>query len=344
MDSAKKSSVGPIIAGNCINCFGMVRISQTMAVNSTVRCPHCKESFLLHELLDQSLPPLEVVTKRGDDTPDQEAPYIDTLDAKRGQQADKPERPRVKFDAPKALRDGAKRRRRRRRRKSEDGHTSANVAGGTNKVVRPSSNGNGNGSATPASTRVDRAGREAHDPSQRSSSSNHRSSSSSRSSGSGTRRRSSSTAAVKLSPESAAYRGKVNSRLGGATPKAPSLDLAGAVKTISGAVLAISFAYLLLIWTFKADPLGIASPISKALPFAVPASMHGAAEPVTPIANESNLADEPLIAGLEEDEPSLDFDSPVQIKRRDSQPLVDEERLQMPSIDPDEVFGQEFGL
>ena len=124
MNRTNKTTVpntsGPIIAGNCISCMGMVRISSTMSVNATVRCPHCQEAFVLADLLDQSLPQLEVVvTEQAPETPVQEdAPYIDTLHLKRDEQENRPEKPRVKFDIPKALRDGAKKKRRRRRSKS----------------------------------------------------------------------------------------------------------------------------------------------------------------------------------------------------------------------------------
>ena len=318
MNRTKKSTIpaasGPIIAGNCISCMGMVRISHSLSVNTKVRCPHCQESFVLGDLLDQSLPPLEVVpTEQDYDEPD--APYIDTLHLKRDEQANQPEKPRVKFEIPKALKDGAKRKRRRRRR-------SRSSSNGEGSSSRSSSGSNGSNFVIPSSpqaegdttTTMGEAVERRRSRSQSSSSERGERSSSRSNAGSGSE-----------------YRGKVKSYATRLQERKTTVRVEDIFKFVGASMLAIPVAYLMLIWVFKADPFGVASPMSQVVPFAVPASMHAVDEPEVkpqaPVKVPSYLADED------------------DVKPFVPQPIDEsDDRIAVPDIDPDEVFGQEFGL
>jgi glutaredoxin len=104
-------SSSSIIVGNCLACEGLVRVPATMNAKSTVRCPHCQETFSLLVLLDQAVPELEIVDadeKAGSDKPEL---YIDKQlrDQKDGT---------GKFVVPSQLAKGARRRGRSRRSKS----------------------------------------------------------------------------------------------------------------------------------------------------------------------------------------------------------------------------------
>ena len=330
MNSTNKKTVpnasGPIIAANCISCMGMVRISHSMSINATVRCPHCQESFVLKSLLDQSLPPLEVVVNKPteDDSLPEDAPYIDTLHLKRDENANRPEKPRVKFDIPKALRDGAKRKRRRRRSRSSSSNgekRSTSRSNNSNFVIPSDSSADSTASKSDSTTMGEAVER------QRSSRS--RSDSDRRSSG-GSRHSSSSQ-----NGERAAYRGKVETYASRIKSEKPPFDVVAMFKVIVGCLLAFSMAYLMLIWVFKADPFGVAPSISKTVPFAIPSSMQNGKEPEI-VVEEKPKPKRELPAYLTDDEDIKPFEPEAF--------SGDDDRIAVPNIDPDEVFGQEFGL
>ena len=322
MNSANKSSptnaAGPIIAGNCISCMGMVRISHSMSVNATVRCPHCQESFVLRDLLDQSLPPLEVVVNEqaANDSESEDAPYIDTLHLKRDENANRPEKPRVKFQIPKALRDGAKKKRRRRRSRSSSGDKRSSSRSNSNFVI-PS-----NSSVDAAATKSDSTTMGEAVERQRSSRS------SSQRSSDGSRRSSTSRGG-----DSSSYRGKVTTHATRMKEAKVEIDVMAIARGFIGCIIAISVGYLMLIWVLKMDPLGVAPAISKTAPFVIPSSMQGGEKPEVVVEDKSKpelpsyLADD---EGIKPFEPESSFG--------------DGGRIAVPDIDPDEVFGQEFGL
>ena len=334
MNRTNKTTVpipsGPIIAGNCISCMGMVRISHSMSVNATVRCPHCQESFVLMDLLDQSLPPLEVVVNEtvGDASEQEDAPYIDTLHLKRDEQENRPEKPRVKFEIPKALRDGArkKRRRRRRSRSSSSGSErgSSRSENSTSNFVIPSESPTEGASPSNDSTTMGEAV-------ERRRSSSHRSSDGSRS---GRRSSRSNDSSSTRNGSHAPHRGKVKTHASRLKEAQPEFDLRVIGRVLVGGILAFAMAYLMLIWIFKADPLGIAPGVSKTVPFAIPSSMQNVAEPEGDAVAEESKRELPSYLSDDDDvtpfEPETFSD--------------DDDRIAVPNIDPDEVFGQEFGL
>jgi len=297
--------------------MGMVRISSTMSINATVRCPHCQQSFVLSDLLDQSLPPLEVVatdmkSEADNDHTSGDAPYIDTLHLKRGEQVERPEKPRVKFEIPKALRDGAKRKRRRRRRSS-----SSNGSTKSDNFVIPSASESGDSSTAAGSTTMGEAverRRSSSGSSQRSSSSGQRSGSRTAHTGSG-------------------HRGKVETHVSRLQNKKPEINILGMIKVAVGSLFAFMMAYLMLIWIFKADPLGVAPNIAKSIPFAIPSSMQDGGKPEVIVDPEPERELPSYLVDDEDVEPFV------------PRPLSgDGDRIAVPDIDPDEVFGQEFGL
>ena len=98
-------------------------------------------------------------------------------------------------------------------------------------------------------------------------------------------------------------------------------------------MLAFAMAYLMLIWIFKADPLGIAPSISNTAPFVIPSSMQNAAEPEVEVVEKPKRE---LPSYLSDDEDVKPFEPQTFPE--------DDDRIAVPDIDPDEVFGQEFGL
>ena len=104
MDTAKKQTES-IIIGNCLGCQGLVRIPATANAKSTVRCPHCGESYPLQEILIEAVPELELLAS--------ESPsVVPRADQNVGDQK-KSDPPREKFVVPVQLSKGAKRPNRR---------------------------------------------------------------------------------------------------------------------------------------------------------------------------------------------------------------------------------------
>jgi hypothetical protein len=118
MDSSSQNQTDKIILGNCLSCQGLVRVPQKAPSNARVRCPHCAEAYALWQILDQSVPELELV----DDSEDIEIiPRVDqvlnaSVDADAGREV---------FVVPPQLSKGAKRSRRQRSGKSDSGSDSS---------------------------------------------------------------------------------------------------------------------------------------------------------------------------------------------------------------------------
>jgi hypothetical protein len=109
MDTTQKKT-DSIIIGNCLACNGLVRIPSTLHAKSTVRCPHCSESFPLQKVIEQSIPELELV----DQKPTEEIiPRADQSVRPKTDESTK--KTRDKFVVPSQLSKGAVRSRRRRR-------------------------------------------------------------------------------------------------------------------------------------------------------------------------------------------------------------------------------------
>lgn len=104
---------GNVILGNCVSCSGIVRVPISAPANSTVRCPHCSESFGLAEILSKAIPELELVQE--------DTPYARPADAVSTEKEIEPRVPRDRFVVPEQLSEGAK----RRSRSSRSGSSSS---------------------------------------------------------------------------------------------------------------------------------------------------------------------------------------------------------------------------
>ena len=103
MDDSNQNRV-ELLLGNCLNCQGLVRIPVTAQASKKVRCPHCAQSFYLAQILEHSVPELEVV----DDSVTRESVHqVDRVSVSNASEHDE----REAFVVPPQLSKGAKRRR-----------------------------------------------------------------------------------------------------------------------------------------------------------------------------------------------------------------------------------------
>lgn len=240
--NASHLHAGPIIVGSCLSCMESVRVPQSVDVNSIVRCPRCKETFLLADMLERTVPALEVLPQTSSATmKDDDVPYVDTVHLKQQQRAQRPEPERTRFEIPKALRDGAKRRRRRRSRSSSSKSDVSESSGSSIGISLP---GVESTSSSPTSA--------AHRGSS--------GTSSSRKSQSGSKRSRSFSSSYRSGRESQSDR--------------IDYSFAEMIKIGLGALLAFPIAYLVLMWVIRIDPLYIGAAVGKVVPFAVPESIR----------------------------------------------------------------------
>ena len=61
MDNLDQASLESSILGNCLSCEGLVRVPVKSAADSKVRCPHCSTEYRLNEILNESVPALEII-------------------------------------------------------------------------------------------------------------------------------------------------------------------------------------------------------------------------------------------------------------------------------------------
>ncbi len=239
MDTSKKKQPS-IIIGNCLNCRGLVRIPATAAADSTVRCPHCEESFSLEQILEDLVPELELVSDATHDDDLTSIPVVDRVVAKnRG--------PHEKFVVPVQLSKGAERPSRRRHRTGESSDHSeknrrdeeASTDLETERLRREN-----------ASEFILRKATEGRSKSSSRDKPRHRRSHSSGESGS--RRRKKKTKDPFSRP--------------GTTTEF--------IKILIGGLLAFPIAYLMVFWIFKQDPLSLAPSLGKVVPFIVPAELR----------------------------------------------------------------------
>jgi hypothetical protein len=128
------------------------------------------------------------------------------------------------------------------------------------------------------------------------------------------------------------YRGKVRTTESRLKEAQTEFNVLAILRVGFGCLLAFSIAYLMLIWIFKADPLAVAPTISNAAPFVIPSSMQEVAEPEIEVVEKPKRE---LPSYLQDDE----------VKPFEPRTFPeDDARIAVPNIDPDEVFGQEFGL
>ncbi len=258
-----------IIVGNCIYCDGLVRIPVSASPQSTVRCPHCGESFKLASVLDDSVPTLEIVEEPASQT-SATAPRRINLDSSN---QDPNREPGTKFEVSPILKKGAKKRRKKRRRSKEASEQEEKEPLGRSHVVSgqeietgsksagdvesKGEHGGGNRSALISDWPGDAVGRDDSAP---------------------------------LIREADAMEGANRSRSkddGGRVRREPPTrpknrprkksDGGGfeMVKIILGAMLALPVAQLLVWWVFGQDPLDFGPGVGAVLPAVVPADLRG---------------------------------------------------------------------
>ena len=101
------------IIANCLNCQGLVRVPVKAPANSTVRCPRCSISYTLAQILNETIPELELISEE----PAEIVPRVDQV---------LPEKKDVDFESQKfvvpiQLAKGAQRTSRRRRSSESNG-------------------------------------------------------------------------------------------------------------------------------------------------------------------------------------------------------------------------------
>jgi hypothetical protein len=224
-------------------------------VKSKIRCPHCKQVFPIVAILDQAAPMVEVI---GDEPDKPVVAHIDRVLQAPGQQKVSSD----SFVVPPQLAKGARRRRRSsssssKRRSSSRSASRESSSGGRSERQRQSE------PQTEVSSRVNELDldqtvdsvsadeqRQTPDPqpSRRSS---------------GERRNRPSRGAMEAQEEFERNTG---------------LEI---LKVAAGAALALPIAYLLVIWIFGQDPLGVGKSIGSTAPFLVPAEYRVSAPEVS---------------------------------------------------------------
>lgn len=251
--------------GNCPHCQHLVKVPIDAKPRCEVRCPHCEADFLLHQLLDLTVPTLKIVDGASEESKTTiDVPLVDrVLFNEEGE-------PRKKFVVPPQLAKGAKRRRRGSREKSgsssASAHTTDTIVDEVDAVSIDTSNHRPSSISTPAtSTETSSAdmvnedilssklGADIIEVKLRSSSS------------SGSNRKHQKSRNGKKSTRS--RRKKSRSYDDFDDDANPKLEF---IKMLFGGILAFPLAYSILLWIFLQDPLGIAQPIGKVAPFAVP--------------------------------------------------------------------------
>jgi len=294
MPSGHPPTPNSIIVGNCIACNGLVRVSATANANADVRCPHCQQTFPLVRLLESSVPEVEVVVPQVATVKKQEL-YIDKT-------AGTAKDASGKFVVPSQLAKGARRRKssrssRSRSRSSSRGSESERSSSRSSESERSSRHRSDSESRPDApapsyrdesrtqSQTAEHTDNTTHDTSpphnnSRSESIDHQqeplvrspdNSEQSLSSHRSTRHRDARAAE--------ALRSQAN----------PAVDF---LKIIAGACLALPIAYLIVMWVFTKDPLGIGDGLGAKLPFLVPTALRATdsdADDATPKAEPSFL-------------------------------------------------------
>jgi len=240
MPPGQSSDPNSIIVGNCISCEGLVRVSARTKANAAVRCPHCQETFPLLRLLESSVPEVEVVepamgANTSVETGSAKGTQSANLHIDKGAEAGKDAS--GKFVVPSQLAKGARRRKSSRRRRRE----SSSSAQSDHESSRESRRNHASSESRERSSGADEhsQSRDSEGVAQQS----HRS----------TRHRDS-----RIEQER----------------KAENSAVSDFAKVLIGAMLALPIAYLIVMWVFARDPLGIGDRLSKIVPFIVPRVFH----------------------------------------------------------------------
>ncbi len=210
-----------------------------------VRCPHCMGSFVLSQILDQSIPELEIVDEV-DQLPEEIIPVVDRVSVRTAVD----DRTREKFVVPHQLSAGAKRKRRHRRR----GGTSTSNNGEDRAVYKREPGIRAGGSerfnASPASDQVASV--------------------------------ETSIAANKTIKQPRRVSVEPARRSSGRSSSSRHYDEPNSfvefLKIAFGGLFAFPIAYLLVLWIFSQDPLALGPYVSKVAPWMIPVNLRGLAD------------------------------------------------------------------
>ncbi len=286
-----------LIVGNCLSCNGLVRIPSAVKASSTVRCPHCGQSFSLRQILENSIPELEVLETESQNN-DHKVLYVDRALHKEQDR----EQPREKFVVPRQLTIGAKRKRRGRRHGAPtDGKGNATPVRNSQPEQRYPAGlaiGEPVGADTNSDWEFGGITSDTKQPAQVRTSERGISSSDSRAR-SGRRE-----AANSIRPKRS-----------GRSDGAPIFEV---LKIVFGGALAFPIAYLILFWAFRQDPLKLGPTIGNLVPFLVPAE----------------LRIQPLEASKEN---GKENDKPIEGKIPKAKQNNRDNDLPIPDVDPDKI-------
>ena len=260
---------------NCMKCEGIIRIPITIRPDSSVSCPHCKSQFDLIAFLDQ-IPEADVT--EGNSSSTQVNSDSDSGEFKIETGA---EQVNGKFVVPAQLAAGMRKRRRRRRRSSSS-ESAATEGSVPSPVTSPSSKPDPNRQLSEAeelkiARRENRAEREREK--------------------------------LKQQREAAAARVNAGQRNRSSRPRrqeAKRSPMMEAFKIIVGGLMAAPIAYLLLMWVFSRDPLGLVPQINNYAPILVPPRLEPQEEGSLPSAQSSETSPGDILSDSDSDS---DFDS-----------------------------------
>ncbi len=286
-----------MILGNCIACNGLMRVPVTTDVTHVACCPHCEKRFPVQQLIASAIPAAEII--EGEVAQD----YTPVVDRVREPADENAVKPRVKFEVPKQIYNGAKHRRRRRRRSrsSDERKEQAIKEAERSRTGRPKINASTVPVATTqsASSTVEETTADEATSAVKVVDEVPRESARSRSSSSG------SSSSRSSSSESRSSRSSKSSsrRSSSSEPEEEPDSVVEWLKITVGGFIAFPLAYLGLMWIVGLDPFGLAPTIHKVVPFVVP----------------SRFVEDDVLPEFDD----LDLD--------------EEDSLPMPSLDPDDV-------
>ena len=262
MPSGQSPSSNSIIVGNCISCEGLVRVSAKTKANADVRCPHCQQTFPLLRLLESAVPEVEIVgsetspavtavEKPGDNA----GLYIDKTSEVNKDAAGK-------FVVPSQLSKGARRRKSSRSGRSRSGSRSSSRRSESDSYRdnRSDSDYRNDGGTTTQEAYKDTS---LNGSSLNGSDRTYESSDSSDNSSYRDEDRND-------SHRSTRHRDRREAEADDSEPN-PAVTV---LKVFAGAALALPIAYLIVMWVFARDPLGIGQQLGEKMPFIVPSSLR----------------------------------------------------------------------
>ena len=309
MPSGHPPTPNSLIVGNCIACSGLVRVSTTASANADVRCPHCQETFPLIRLLESAAPEVEVVEPQAPPVKKQtQKLYID-------QTTETTKDAAGKFVVPSQLAKGARRRKSSRSRSDGSRSRSSSSSSETERSSRHRSDSRSHGDARPSSRRkpspqeqlderVDETSRKTRHPENESrnapppgiesldrepeplvqprGSSDH--------------------SELPLSSHRSTRHRDARAAEAHNAQSNPAADF---FKMLVGACLALPIAYLIVMWVFSQDPLGIGRGLGEKLPFLVPTALRADAEYDADNDNDTPVATDQGFLDFGDDDDSL---------------------------------------